>query len=416
MWVSKKDKEFFKKPDFRVGADNRLWHFICGMKHIPDHIKVLIQKCLDGANTPEEKKLLDEWYYSFSPEEMALLPEETETEIGKRIKNRLDEYVFYEKRATRHRKRFNFARAAAILSIIGIASLLYYVLTTRSEGKKITPAVTKSEPVKDIAPGSNKAILTLGDGSTLILDSTANGQLGTQGNAKLIKLDNGQLKYLNKKGDGYDAVVYNSITTPRGGQYQVILSDGSKIWLNASSSLRFPTEFKGDKREVEISGEAYFEIAHDKAKPFRVKVKDVEVQVLGTHFNVMAYDNESSIKTTLLEGALRVSNTSASALIAPGQQVALNKQGSFRLVSNADVDEAVAWKNGKFVFNSADIYSIMRQVERWYNVDVSFERTGDLHFSGQLGRYENVSELLRKLELTNEVHFRIEKGRIVVLP
>ena len=386
------------------------------MKHIPLHIQALIQKCLDGTNTPEEKKLLDEWYYSFSPEEINLLPEETEMEIGKRIKNRLDEYVFYEKRATSHKRRFRFASAAAVLSMIGIASLLYYLITSRSEGKKMIPHISEAIPVRDIAPGSNKAILTFGDGSTVILDSTSNGQLGTQGNTKVIKLDNGQLKYLNKNGAGHGAIVYNTIVTPKGGQYQVILSDGSKIWLNASSSLRFPAEFRGDKREVEIAGEAYFEIAHNKTKPFLVKVKNMEVQVLGTHFDVMAYDNENGIKTTLLEGSLQVGNGTHTALITPGQQAILNEQGTFRLVSNVDVEEAVAWKNGKFIFNSADIHSIMRQVERWYNVDVSFEREGDLHFSGQLSRYENASELLRKLELTNEVHFRIEKDKITVLP
>jgi ferric-dicitrate binding protein FerR (iron transport regulator) len=167
---------------------------------------------------------------------------------------------------------------------------------------------------------------------------------------------------------------------------------------------------------VEVTGEAYCEIAHNASKPFRLKVKEMQVNVLGTHFDVMAYDNESTIKTTLLEGSLRVSNATGASLIAPGQQAVLHKNGSFQLVPNADVEEAVAWKNGKFVFSSADIHTIMRQVERWYNVDISFEREADLHFTGQLSRYVNVSELLRKLELTNEVHFRIEKGRITVLP
>jgi ferric-dicitrate binding protein FerR (iron transport regulator) len=233
----------------------------------------------------------------------------------------------------------------------------------------------------------------------------------------VIKLDNGQLKYLKgKQGQMPGGTIYNTISTPRGGQYQVVLADGSKIWLNASSSLRFPTEFRDKIREVEVTGEAYCEIAHNASKPFRLKVKEMQVTVLGTHFDVMAYDNESTIKTTLLEGSLRVSNATGASLIAPGQQAVLHKNGSFQLVPNADVEEAVAWKNGKFVFSSADIHTIMRQVERWYNVDISFEREADLHFTGQLSRYVNVSELLRKLELTNEVHFRIEKGRITVLP
>ncbi len=388
------------------------------MQHIPDHIKALIQKCLDGTSTPEEKRVLDEWYYNFSPKDPGFLSDETEAAIGRRIKSRLDEYVLHETGGHRSRKRSGFIRAAVILSVTGVASLLlYYITAGRREKEKTVPETAVAAPVTDIIPGSNKAILTLGDGSTVILDTTSNGQVSTQGNTKVIKLDNGQLKYLKGKQDQIPGrAIYNTISTPRGGQYQVVLADGSKIWLNASSSLRFPTEFRDKIREVEVTGEAYCEIAHIASKPFRLKVKDMQVNVLGTHFDVMAYDNESAIKTTLLEGSLRVSNATGASLIMPGQQAVLHKNGSFQLIPNADVEEAIAWKNGKFVFNSADIYTIMRQVERWYDVDISFERKADLHFTGQLSRYINVSELLRKLELTNEVHFRIEKGRITVLP
>jgi len=377
----------------------------------------LIQKCLDGTSTPEEKRMLDEWYYNFSPEDPGFLSDETEAAIGRRIKSRLDEYVLHETGRHRSRKRSGFIRAAVILSVTGVALLLYYITAGRGEREKIVQETAAAAPVTDIIPGSNKAILTLGDGSTMVLDTASNGQVGTQGNIKVIKLNSGQLKYLKgKQGQMTGGTIYNTISTPKGGQYQVVLADGSKIWLNASSSLRFPTEFRDKIREVEVTGEAYCEIVHNASKPFRLKVKEMQVNVLGTHFDVMAYDNENAIKTTLLEGSLRVSNATGASLITPGQQAVLHKNGSFQLVSNADVEEAVAWKNGKFVFNSADIHTIMRQIERWYDVDISFEREADLHFTGQLSRYINVSELLRKLELTNEVHFRIEKGKITVLP
>lgn len=386
------------------------------MSKIPSEIFKLIQKNLDGTITVDERKALDEWFYNFSPEDISLLSNETGGNISGRIKNRLNDYVNYEKRVAFRRRQSNMLKVALVLSIVTVSSLVYYFFSAPDLEKKVVANTEETKVVKDIAPGTNKAILTLGNGAIVILDSTANGQLGVQGNTKVIKLDDGQLHYVKGEGSGKEDVLYNSISTPRGGQYQVVLADGSQVWLNASSSLRFPTTFKGNIREVEISGEAYFEIAHNPSKPFRVKVKGMYVNVLGTHFNVMAYDGEEQIKTTLLEGSLKVSNTSSSRLIKPGQQVELLENGTFNLIADADIEEAVAWKNGKFLFNRADIRTIMRQVERWYDVDVVFERKADLHFTGELSRYANVSQLLRKLELTNEVHFRIEKGRITVLP
>ncbi|MFT4017225.1 MAG: FecR domain-containing protein [Agriterribacter sp.] len=387
------------------------------MKHVPEHIQALIQKSLEGSITTDEKVILDDWYYTISPEEMAMFSEETENSIGKRIKSRLDDYIIYERMAARHKRQSVLLRAAVVISLVSVSCLLYYFIANRSREKKTIPEVAAIKAVKDVSPGGTKATLTLGDGSIVVLDSSSNGQIGLQGNTKVIKLDNGQLKYQKgKNGENNTAVVYNIITTPRGGQYQVVLADGSVVWLNASSTLKCPTEFRDSLREVEITGEAYFEVAHNALKPFRVKVRDMYVNVLGTSFNVMAYDDEASINTTLLKGSLKVSSGENSKLIKPGQQAKLNGKGNFQLIPDADVEEAVAWKNGKFSFNSADIKAIMRQVERWYDVDVIFEREGDLHFTGELSRFVNVSQLLRKLELTNEVHFRIEKGRITVLP
>jgi ferric-dicitrate binding protein FerR (iron transport regulator) len=384
------------------------------MKHVPGYIQALIQKSLDGSVTLEEKAVLDEWFYTFSPEDAALFSEEIENDISDRVKNRLNNYIAYERIVMRYKRQSVLLKAAVVVSFISVSCLLFYV---GSKEKKTLPVIAEAEAVKDISPGGARAMLTLGDGSTIVLDSSSNGQLGVQGNTKVIKLGSGRLSYQKGKNTAHNnAIVYNTIATPRGGQYKVVLVDGSSVWLNASSSLKFPTEFRDGLREVEITGEAYFEIAHNASKPFRVKVKDMYVNVLGTSFNIMAYDDETAVHTTLLQGSLKVSNTENSKLLKPGQQVQLNNKGSFKLVPDADVEGAVAWKNGKFSFSSANIKEIMKQVERWYDVDVVFERNSSLHFTGELSRFVNVSELLRKLELTNEVHFRIEKGRITVLP
>jgi ferric-dicitrate binding protein FerR (iron transport regulator) len=218
-----------------------------------------------------------------------------------------------------------------------------------------------------------------------------------------------------------DAAFYNTITTPRGGQYQVTLSDGTKVWLNAASSIRFPVLFTGNERKVEITGEAYFEVAKNVSKPFKVKTISSEVEVLGTHFNVNAYDDEAVAKTTLLEGLVKVSvpqtgGKLAARFLQPGQQSGITKDGRISVLNNADTEEAVAWKNGRFQFRSADLKSILRQISRWYDVDVVYKGNVDLHFTGQLTRDDYVSKVFDKLALTGEVHFKIEGKKIIVSP
>jgi ferric-dicitrate binding protein FerR (iron transport regulator) len=234
-------------------------------------------------------------------------------------------------------------------------------------------------------------------------------------------LKNGQLLY-NAGGPVKGAVTYNTMTTPKGRQFQLVLPDGSKVWLNAASSLRYPTVFAGNERTVEVTGEAYFEVARNATKPFVVKVgHETEVQVLGTHFNINSYKDEANINTTLLEGSVRVLNKGKKALLKPGQsaQVAMqaNQTAGIKIVNDVDMEKVMAWKNGLFNFQDASLQEVMHQLERWYDIEVVYEKGApEIEFVGKMERSLSLSEVLRGLQIS-EVHFRIEQGRrLVVMP
>lgn len=316
------------------------------------------------------------------------------------------------------------AAAAVILLVVGVGSYFQFSENTGTRTAVAPVAIKKKQGIDVPAPNGNNAILTLADGSTVVLDSAQNGMLTRQGGAQISKANAGKLVYnaLDRKPAPAE-IFFNTVSTRRGGQYQVVLPDGSKVWLNTASSLRFPTAFAGEERVVELTGEAYFEIEKNKHMPFRVHVnspddkdKGMDVRVLGTHFDVMAYDNEAEIRTTLLEGAVSVRKGDKSAVLAPGQQAKLDKQGVFKLDEHADVELAMAWKNGFISFRSADIRSIMRQVERWYDIDVVY--AGDVSgrtFSGGITRDANLSELIRVLEVS-KIHFTMEGKKLTVTP
>ena len=304
--------------------------------------------------------------------------------------------------------------AAALLLLVG-AGAAYWKLTGRE--KKGAPLAAQGVK-KDIEPGGNKAVLTLANGSTIVLDNAHDGVLAQQGGTNVEKLDAGSLAY-NTGRKGNEEVMYNTIATPNGGQYQVILPDGSKVWLNAASSLRFPTRFEGKERSVELTGEAYFEVARHSSMPFRVKVpgNGMDVQVLGTEFDVMAYANEQTSNTTLVNGKVNVVSKNAVRVLEPGKQTILDNQTKAIRVADANVEQVVAWKNGLFRFRETGIRELMRQVERWYNVQVVYEAEGkDQDFTGVVSRNQPVSALLQMLELTGTVHFRVEDKKIIVLP
>ena len=303
------------------------------------------------------------------------------------------------------------AVAALLLLIAG------KIFLPASRGKK--PFAGPGQPASyahDQPPGRNNAVLTLADGSTITLDSAANGGLAQQGNTRVIKL-NGQIAYKNTgSGRSDDVPLFNTISTAKGNQYQLLLPDGSKVWLNAASSMRFPTSFKGKERRVEITGEAYFEIAKNPDMPFKIQVGNGEIDVLGTHFNINAYGDEPAVKTTVLEGSVAVKKETAQQILEPGQQAAFGLQGGITLSKNVDVAHETAWKDGFFWFDNTDIHTLMRQVSRWYDVEVTFKgKIEDDGFTGKIPRNVPLSKLLNVLE-QYELHFTIEGKKIIVQP
>jgi len=303
--------------------------------------------------------------------------------------------------------------AACIIGLVVISGVIY--LTRRGGDKGPNVVAKKVEKKNDVAPGGNKAVLTLADGSTISLDDAQNGSLTQQGNMKVVKL-NGKLAY-ESTGSQSQQTLYNSIATPRGGQFQVTLPDGTQVWLNAASSIRYPTAFTGSARKVELAGEAYFEVAQNAKMPFIVQVQHAEVHVLGTHFDVMAYKEEEMLKATLLEGSIRFTSGSNSNILKPGQQSRLMPDGRVSVENDVNLDEVVAWKNGVFHFESAGIESVMRQLSRWYDVEVVYQRPpGSGSFHADMPKNTNLSMALKALELTGKVHFQIEGKKVIVLP
>jgi transmembrane sensor len=299
------------------------------------------------------------------------------------------------------------AAAASIVFCLGIGSYYY-------NHQKRDRQLVQNKPIEnDVAAGSNKAYLTLGNGRRISLTDAKNGTIASQAGKTIQKTADGLIAYdISNSIHKTTEIIFNTIETPRGGQYQVVLPDGSKVWLNSASSLKYPAAFTGTNRQVELNGEAYFEVAKDKAHPFKVKTNKETVEVLGTHFNINSYSDEPTIKTTLLEGSVKITTANQQQIIKPGEQAVL---GSSLKIQQADEEEVLAWKNGLFMFNDEPLESIMRKVSRWYDVDIQY---GDIDktqsFGGGVSRFDNISKVLQKLEITRMVHFKIQGKTIYV--
>jgi hypothetical protein len=303
--------------------------------------------------------------------------------------------------------------AAAVLIFVSVG--FYFVRRQKMGAIKNEVANTTAR----IVPGSNKAILTLATGKSIVLDSAANGALANLGKSQVNKVGDGKLVYdvlPNATHAGVNAVLYNTLTIPPGGQYQVVLPDGTQVWLNSSSSLSYPTEFTGNSRTVKLTGEAYFEVAKNKDKPFYVEMNNVQVKVLGTHFNISAYADDNDLTTTLLEGSVQISKNGSQALLKPGQQAVIGSNANAITVSKAHINEAMAWKNGYFMFNDDNIVDIMKKVSRWYDADIEYKGNfSSQRFGGTFTRSKSITDLLKNLEQISNVHFKITGRRITVM-
>lgn len=298
------------------------------------------------------------------------------------------------------------AAAACLLIVSG-----YWML--KPAPKEVKVVAQQPALPADILPGKrNKAVLILADNSQIELDSSGAGVLGKQGSSMIRKAEDGQIVYEQEHGLQEAATVYNILEIPIGGEYQLTLSDGSKVWLNSASRLKFPVNFSGGSREVELTGEAYFEIAQNKAKPFRVRFNTATIEVLGTHFNVNAYDNDNTQAVTLLEGSVKVSSLQREVKIKPGQQAILAGEAPIQ-VKNVDTDEAIAWKDGYFMFVDEDIKSIMKKLARWYGFTAEYQANVDNErFGGVISKFKNISEVLKMFETTGTIRFNIIPGEV----
>jgi len=387
----------------------------------------LIARCLRNELSVADEIELERWldadpqhldlFNKISAEFFAERQFGTSTEEGKddAWKN-IVEKVSHKKPAALIFKWPRFYPYAAALLLLATTSYFITKYLSRKDNPKIAVKVKQ-----DIAPGVNKATLTLGNGSKIILSDVKQGSIAHQQNVT-IKLQNGRLVYAI---GGIDARVeqpdfikpseINTLTTPRGGQFQADLPDGTKVWLNAASSITYPVLFSGKERLVELTGEAYFEVAKNASRPFIVKTETQTVQVLGTHFNINSYADEQSVKTTLLEGSIKITGHAGKNTVQlnPSQQ-SVNTEGKISVIDDADVDEAVAWKNGKFLFKNADLQTVMRQLARWYDVDVEFQgAVAPKHYHGRISRNVPVSQVFEILK-TSGVNFIINGRTIIV--
>jgi ferric-dicitrate binding protein FerR (iron transport regulator) len=367
----------------------------------PESLAGIIQKHLQGeALSPEEQLVLDQW------------TGELQGYLKKRMDKEATEAAYQQfvvKTTPVKVVRIRTWRWVAAAAVIVLLAGGYFLLPRNEVVQRLAIG-----PV-DVQPGRQGAVLTLSDGRRVVLDSLGNGLVATQ-NGSHVLLEDGQLKY-TKGQASTAAIMFNTMTTPKGRQFQLQLPDGTKVWMNAGSTLTYPTAFTGGERTVTVTGEAYFEVVRNAVMPFKVSVNgQSEIEVLGTHFNVKAYANETGIYTTLLEGSVAVKNFHDKIILNPGQQAVASSAPGID-VHAADVDKVMAWKNGLFDFEGATLGEAMNQLSRWYDIEVAYEKgIPKIEFGGKLRRDLTLAGLLRFLEGAG-VHFRIEEGRrLIVMP
>lgn len=364
-----------------------------------EELEKLLNNYKAGTCTPEEQAFVESWYLTYEDKPAHPITEkERATDL---------DAVWTNLSVMHSNKKFTLwprIAAAAVLIVSVSVGLFFY-----NQQKNNSPALV----VQDVKPGKNQATLTLANGTKISLSDAVKGELVMQSGIRITKTADGQIVYDASSTIEQEAAL-NTIEVPVGGQWQVKLPDGSLAFLNASSSLTYPTRFTGNERKVVLKGEGYFEITHNSAMPFKVESEGQLIEVLGTHFNVMAYANEP-YKTTLVEGSVKIFGANHAKILHPGEQAMLD--GQRLTVKIADVEEALAWKNGYFKFNES-LRNIMNKISRWYDVEVVYEDKvdQDMAFAGEISRHKNLSAALNIMEMTGKVHFKIERRRVIVMP
>lgn len=377
----------------------------------------IIERYVAGKATDDEIRFVEAYYQHLEKGEDILETLEKE-QLDTLVEENYQATLLNIKQRKNREKVFPLYKyAAAVVLLIGFVSGFWYF--TKDNKISTDQTVANNQPL-DVLPGVDEAILTLADGSKIVLDNAKNEKLVEKAGLTISKTKDGQLVYqvsnVDSKGT---AIAYNTIETAKGNQYQILLPDGTKVWLNAASSLKYPEIFRGSERKVMLTGEAYFEVAKNKNMPFKVESNHQNIEVLGTHFNINSYMDDQTIKTTLLEGSIKVSNANYVKTLKPGEQSVINNfgLGNILIANNIDTEDEVAWKNGLFRFNNAGLKSILGQLERWYDVKIDYQSVPNKRYNGMVPRKAKLSEVLNMLELTGNISFKIEEGRnLKVLP
>lgn len=383
--------------------------------------KELLARYKSGTISEDELVILESWYNQQAKEnaETSLSDQEVEEDLIK-ILDSLQALNNDSSNVKINRLRGRWFIAASILIIFTLGiSYLFINSQANSENFVLTNSVSTIKKKDVIMPGDKRALLTLDDNTQIILDDLQSGDIKIINGVKISKTADGQLLYdVSEVEDSNTSITYNTISTPVGGEYQIKLSDGTQVWLNANSSINFPTKFLNKERRVQTSGEVYFDVTHDANRPFIVETGSQTIKVLGTEFNINSYSTKTGVKTTLIEGSVVVQSNlkNLKKVLKPGQESILDEHHGEFSVSAVDLESAIAWKNGYFVFRDEELESIMYQISRWYGVDVEYvDVNKKSQFGGAISRYRKLEDVLNLLELTDKVKFKIQGRRIVVM-
>lgn len=376
-------------------------------------IRAILKRYHAGICSPEEREIVEDWYQ----EQLGLSDWDfklgDEPVIGTNIKNRIYEGLALTKPVyptqRNNRNWFVIAGAAAVL-LLAVTAALYFMPAQPKDKLVGKPDITRNGPKAKGHP-----VLTLANGEKVLLDGAANAEVIRQGDVEVRQSEQGKLSYevLNNTSS---KPVYNTLTTPRGTKYQLRLPDGTRIWLNAASSITYPTAFYGDSRTVSITGEVYFEVTPNAKKPFLVKTEAATVTVLGTHFNVNAYPDEPQMKTTLLEGQVKISQHQQSRLLEPGEQASVSPAGMISVLKDVNEAQVMGWKDGKFILDKVEVHALMRQLARWYDLEVIYRGEITQHFWGTVSEEMTAAQLFQMLESTGAAHFKLEGNTVIVSP